>query len=354
MKPSIIPILSCPSCKSPLKLTPDSGSESEITEGQLSCTGCGTTFPICGGVPSLLPASQRGSHVAKSFGFEWQTHHQGGFEKTTVFGRKLDEQVKYFFEGLAISEKDIAGKRILDAGCGSGVLTTEIARRYPTAEVVGMDINPAIAEVYRNGARLPNLHVVQASILEPPFAPGSFDLLWSNGVIHHTGNTRRAFDGLTTLVKSGGRAYFWVYEKKLSPMVGVRQILRPAGLVHWNHGFLYRVCQVLAFFTWLAVLLLRPLGKLKFVQRHTHLKILTLRRGFRELELTWFDVLSPMYRDTYTQREFESWFEQHGFRNLTRYWWPVGVSGTKTGPDGQSPSSPDVLRRPEDLSTCAE
>ncbi len=331
MKPSAISMLVCPACQSPLRLHSDSVRGAEIIEGTLSCTGCGTTYPVGNGVPNLVPAPQRASHVAESFGFEWGTHHQGGFERGTVFGRKIEEQVQYFFEGLAISEKDLPGKRILDAGCGSGILTMEIARRYPQTEVVGLDIMPAIHDVYRSGGQLANLHVIQASVLEPPFPSASFDFLWCNGVIHHTGDSRRAFQSLTSVVKNGGRAYFWVYEKKLSPMVGLREVLRPVGLTRWNHRFLYHFCQVLAFFTWLAVSLLRPLGQLRFVQQHTHLKILTRARGFDELALTWFDVLSPLYRDTFTQREFESWFQEHGFSDLSRYWWPVGVSGVKKG-----------------------
>ncbi len=330
MKPSLVPIIRCPLCKSTLNLSAEKVRGIEILEGILLCTKCRTSFPISGGVPNLVPPKQRGSHVAQSFGFEWNVHHSGGFEKKTVFGRGIEEQVKYFFDGLAVSGTDICDKKILDAGCGSGVLIIEIARRYPEAEVVGMDIIPAVAEVYRKGGQLPNLHLVQASVLEPPFPNCSFDYLWSNGVIHHTGDTRRAFKSLTSLVKSGGRVYFWVYEKKPSPMVAVRGLLRPLGLVHWNHRFLYRFCQAIAFPTWLAIYpLSHTLGKLKFIQQNTHLKILSLKRGFRELVLTWFDVLSPMYRDTFTQHEFESWFEECGFRNLSRYWWPVGVSGTK-------------------------
>jgi uncharacterized protein YbaR (Trm112 family)/SAM-dependent methyltransferase len=354
MKLSALSILACPSCKSTLTLSSDCVEGGEIMEGTLSCTGCGTTFPIRDGIPSLVPARERESHVTKSFGFEWQTHHDGGFEKETVFGRDIEELVAYFFEGLSVSEKDIRGKRVLDAGCGHGVLTMEIAGRYPQTEFVAFDINPAIGEVFRKGGRLPNLHVVHGSVLDPPFPSDSFDFVWCNGVIHHTGDTRRAFSALTSLTKDGGRAYFWVYEKKLSPMVGLRKILRPLGLVHWNHKFLYRFCQVIAFFTWLALFLISPLGKLKSVQRHAHLKILTLQRGFDELALTWFDVLSPMYRDTYGQREFESWFEECGFTDLSRYWWPVGVCGVKRVPTGLLSGARKAPRMPERIPACVE
>ncbi len=156
------------------------------------------------GMSCRIPDLRRGSTRCASrtlsepcvteFRSEWKTHHAGGFEKGTVPGRGIDEQVNYFFEAFGISERDIQGKWILDGGCGSGVLTAEIARRYPGAEVVGMDINPAIVDAYQADGRLPNLHLVQASVLAPPFPPESFDLVWCNGVIHHTGDSRGAFD----------------------------------------------------------------------------------------------------------------------------------------------------------------
>src|SRR6185295_1144432 len=95
----------------------------------------------------------------------------------------------------------------------------------PQATIIGMDINPALIEVYRKSRSLPNFLAVRGSVFEPPLRKNSIDFVWSNGVIHHTGNTRRAFDALTEKVKIGGHAYIWVYEKKLSPMVALRLLL---------------------------------------------------------------------------------------------------------------------------------
>jgi len=172
--------------------------------------------------------------------------------------------------------------------------------------------------------------VVHGSVLDPPFVEESFDFVWSNGVIHHTGDTRRGFDALTKRTKRGGKAYLWVYEKKLSPMVALRMILTPLGLPNWNRKLLYRLCQVVSAMTWPAVKIMHLFSRIPFIKKNAHLKILTLDRGYRELVLTWFDVLSPKYRDTYSEDEFESWFRDAGFEDCTRHWWPVGIAGTRS------------------------
>ena len=122
----------------------------------------------------------------------------------------------------------------------------------------------------------------------------------------------------------------WVYQKKLSPLVALRMVLIPLGLKYWNHQLLYRFCQLISLPTWLAVKVLTLFGKAGFIKKYTHVKILTRNRGYKELVLTWFDVLSPKYRDTYSKSEFESWFIQNNFQDILHYWWPVGISGRRT------------------------
>jgi magnesium-protoporphyrin O-methyltransferase len=52
---------------------------------------------------------------------------------------------------LAMLPEDLTGRRILDAGCGTGALAVEAARRG--AEVVGIDVSPRLVEIARE--RLP-------------------------------------------------------------------------------------------------------------------------------------------------------------------------------------------------------
>ena len=328
MKPTAVDLLACPVCRHSLRLQGEGQSGEEILVGSLQCSSCHREYVVRDGIPRFVSDQEESGHVAQSFGFEWQTFHEGGFEPDTVFGRRIDEDVAQFYEVFGGSAQ-LDGARILDAGCGSGKLTAELAARHPTATVVGVDINPAIAEVYAASRRLPNLHIVHGSIFELPFPNGSFGIVWCNGVIHHTGNTRGAFDGLTRVVRAGGQLFVWVYQRKFSPLVALRMVLLPLGLTRWRHEFLYRLCQAISVPTWLAVQVLRVVNGTKVAQRHTHARILTRKRGYRELTLTWFDVLSPKFRDTYTEDELRSWFRDSNFDNLRAYWWPVGITGTR-------------------------
>jgi SAM-dependent methyltransferase len=82
--------------------------------------------------------------------------------------------------GAALDRLDDAPQRILDLGTGTGAAARVIARRFPDAEVVGVDLAPKMVEEAR--ARLPadlagrvRFEVGDASTLE--FEPGAFDLV---------------------------------------------------------------------------------------------------------------------------------------------------------------------------------
>jgi SAM-dependent methyltransferase len=334
MKKKLIELLACKHCKAPVKLESQTlEKEGEIIEGALKCTACDDSIIVQNGIPVFLDREEHEDHVAQSFGFEWQMHHDGGFESDTVFGRTIDDDVDYFMDAFGLKPEDMRNLLVLDAGCGSGTLTVELAKRYPECDFVGLDFNPAIYEIFKKHGRLPNLHLVRSSVFTIPFKEGAFDLSWSNGVIHHTGDTRRAFDSVTKTVKPGGKAYLWVYQRKISLLVGLRKVLMPLGLIHWNHKFLYRFCQFISIPTWIGVKVMTLLGKIPFAQKLTHVRILTRNRGFNELGLTWFDVLSPKYRDTYSKSEFEAWFVENGFVQNKQYWLPVGVCGVRMAPE---------------------
>ena len=55
MRRSLMDILCCPVCKDELVLTVEKENETEILEGELLCAVCEVKYPICEGIPNLLP-----------------------------------------------------------------------------------------------------------------------------------------------------------------------------------------------------------------------------------------------------------------------------------------------------------
>jgi SAM-dependent methyltransferase len=105
---------------------------------------------------------------------------------------------------------------LLDAGCGSGVSASELfGERLNRVRYIGADISVA-AEVakQRFAERAISGCFLQCDLMRLPFAPGSLDAIFSEGVLHHTDSTRDAILSLSRLLRAGGRFMFYVYNKK--------------------------------------------------------------------------------------------------------------------------------------------
>ena len=94
------------------------------------------------------------------------------------------DRLRRFEVGLA---EGLTPKRIIEVGCGTAELTCALARRFPSAEVVGLDIDPEILAIARKKVEREHLNVqlVPASAESMPFPDGHFDLVVSSLMLHH-------------------------------------------------------------------------------------------------------------------------------------------------------------------------
>jgi SAM-dependent methyltransferase len=124
-----------------------------------------------------------------------------------------DEDRVTFRNRTGLDHAALENQVVLDAGCGMGRYL-RIAAESGAALIVGLDLSLAVVAARELTATLSRVAVVRGDLLKLPFPPGSFDHIYSLGVLDHTPNPRAAFLGLARLLKPGGRIAIWVYPRQ--------------------------------------------------------------------------------------------------------------------------------------------
>ena len=105
------------------------------------------------------------------------------------------------------------GARVLEIGCGLGTDGARFARAG--AAYTGVDLTEAAVSLARRNFELQDLpgefRTADAENLD--FADGSFDLVYSHGVLHHTPDTARAVREVHRELRPGGRAVVMLYHR---------------------------------------------------------------------------------------------------------------------------------------------
>lgn len=106
-----------------------------------------------------------------------------------------------------------AGARLLEIGCGMGTDLLQFARGG--ARCTGVDLTPRSIEITRHRFALYNLpgDFMIADGEQLPFADASFDVVYSNGVLHHTPDTERAVREAHRVLRPGGIAKVMLYHR---------------------------------------------------------------------------------------------------------------------------------------------
>jgi SAM-dependent methyltransferase len=205
MKIDLLELLRCPRCRGKLALAIEKKTLEDVEAGTLSCTNCSSKYPIVRSIPRFVSTDE----YVSSFSAQWNW-----FSRTQLdANRKLETTSKDAFrDKTGFENSDLEGRVILEAGCGMGRFL-DVVSRARSATVVGFDLSLAVESAYQNVGKRCNVNIVQADIMQPPFASDTFDLIYSIGVLHHTPNPFRAFSALVPLLSHGGRIAIWVYPK---------------------------------------------------------------------------------------------------------------------------------------------
>jgi 2-polyprenyl-3-methyl-5-hydroxy-6-metoxy-1,4-benzoquinol methylase len=307
MSAELLSLLRCTACRASLN---------EKEDGYI-CSTCGQKFPRVRGLLRFVDAHS----YADSFGFQWHK-----FDRTQLDHAGMDLSDPDFRRKTGLKPEDLKGKLVLDVGCGMGRFA-EVATRWG-ARVVGIDLSAAAEVAARNLADR-EFVAMQADVFALPFAPESFDYIYSMGVLHHTPDCEKAFKNLPQYLKPGGGIAIWLYS-------GYNKWFRFSDIYRrvthrMSAPTLFRILRVaVPFFYWTdRGLRVIPLIGPPVAGLVHHVFPVNRNKNPEIRVLDTFDWYSPKYQSKHTYEQVFRWFESCGLVDLTVGNNSIGVRGRK-------------------------
>ena len=201
-----IALLWCPRCRGAF----------EISRDALECSRCRQHFDVTGGIPLLywptewdpskkdVTAQVQAFYEATPFPNYDEFDNVGSLREKArqgLFAKLLDEQVPF-------------ATRVLEVGCGTGQLTNFLS--VTNREVVGTDLclnSLRLGQEFKERNNLQRACFIQMNLFRPVFRPGTFDLVISNGVLHHTADPFLALATIGSLVRPNGYLLIGLYHR---------------------------------------------------------------------------------------------------------------------------------------------
>ena len=133
--------------------------------------------------------------------------------RRSIFVKKLDDEIPM-------------GSNILEAGCGTGQMSIALSRY--ARQIYGIDLSKGSlieAKQFINSNDIKSVHLFRMNIFKLFFEENTFDVIISNGVLHHTYNPKLAFSKLVRVLKPGGIIVIGLYHRYGRIIQKIRQSL---------------------------------------------------------------------------------------------------------------------------------
>ena len=214
-------ILCCPRC----------GGQFIHNDSEFTCLGCHETYKTNEGIPMLYWQN------------EWDASKEDVTQKIRSFYEKnpfpdyddfdnvgtLIEKARQGVFARLLDAQIPTKTRVLECGCGTGQLTNFLSIANRT--VIGTDItlnSLRLAHQFKSKNNLKRAHFYQMNLFRPCFNKGSFDLVISNGVLHHTSDPFLGFKSIAKLVRPKGYIIIGLYHKYGRIITDIRRIINNA------------------------------------------------------------------------------------------------------------------------------
>ena len=142
------------------------------------------------------------SRARQAFGRAAATYDQVSVLQQEI-GRRLLERLDYV---------KLQPTRVLDIGCGTGQHTAALLKRYPKAEVIGLDFAlPMVQRTRQCGSWWRHPQGICADLEQLPLATDSIDLIYSSAALQWCDDPRLAFVEMQRVLRPGGLVMFTTF-----------------------------------------------------------------------------------------------------------------------------------------------
>lgn len=213
--------LMCPNCRGVLF-----NSKGTLDDGSITCEGCDQNYTVNNQVPSLVNTESENYRSKKEITDFWQHLYHAAYKGHDQYDNKellikqlnMLEELFNHRQHLAVTEMPIESlnqKKILEIGCGAGAHSSffSVKGACMTALDITLDRAHAASKKLNLVDRFENSFAVHGDAENLPFRDEYFDIVYSNGVLHHTHDTQQAIREVHRVLKPGGQAVIMLYSK---------------------------------------------------------------------------------------------------------------------------------------------
>ena len=197
---------------------PADGSDIAVRgQGDFVAVSTGRRIDVVDGIPNFfVPADfapgsdlKDVTETVRAFYEETPFPNYDGFDSRESLAQKARRGV---FASL-LDDQLPQGALVLEAGCGTGQLSNFLGMSW-TRHVFAGDLclnSLRLAKGFADRYAVHNVAFLQMNLFRPPFRDEAFDVVISNGVLHHTGDCEGAFRSILAKLKPGGHILIGLY-----------------------------------------------------------------------------------------------------------------------------------------------
>ena len=199
-------IFACPAC----------GNGLEWETATVRCKGCRAAYDIAPEGMPLLFCPNEGRTSAQDVTGKMKAFYEENpfpnYDDSDSRDSLVHKAVQGMFARL-LNEQIPPGALVLEAGCGTGQMSNFLGLNWQR-HVFGADLclnSLRLAQGFKTKFSVNHASFLQMNLFRPPFRAEVFDVVFSNGVLHHTGDPRKGFESIARLVKPGGHIVIGLY-----------------------------------------------------------------------------------------------------------------------------------------------